>query len=149
MLTENGVQIDYAALEKILGEADVVVIGFTFTAGRLLVDTRSTADTGPLVAPVGPVKTIQERYLWLGQHRPEFGSPEDFSFFVWPRTMRSLLELESLPRLLKRLDEAEAGSSDSLRNALAAFADLELRSMRAAVRGEDSWQTIWSAAAPS
>ncbi len=144
MLTENGVQIDYAALEKILSEADVIVIGFTFTAGRLLIDTRSIAGSGPLVAPVGPVKTVQERYLWLGQHRSEFGAPEDFSFFVWPRTMRSLLELPSLQNLIRRLDGAETSVSESLQQAFVAFADLELKSMRAAVLGEDSWKTIWA-----
>jgi len=145
MLTENGVQVDYEALEKILREADVITVGFTFTADRLLIDTRVSESAGPLVTPVAPVNTVQERYLWLGQHRPSFGAPRDFSFFVWPLSVRTLVETKALNTLVERLRALESGSADALEESLAVFATAEVESMRAAIRGDEPWATVWSA----
>lgn len=147
MLTENGVQVDFEALEKILRGADVITVGFTFTAERLLIDTRVNEGAGPLVTPVAPVNTVQERYLWLGQHRPSFGAPRDFSFFVWPISVRTLVQTHALNTLVERLAALDVGSADALEESLALFAAAELESMRAAIRGDEPWATVWSAQA--
>lgn len=144
MLTENGVEIDYDALDKIFSEGDVIIIGFSFTADRLLIDCRFTESVGPLVTPVGPVESVQERYEWLRQHRPDFGEPEEFSFFVWPKTLRSLMELPNLGALLARLGESTAKPTDELRQALSLFSELELDSMRASIEGKEPWHTVWA-----
>ena len=47
--------------------------------------------------------SVQERYLWLGQHRGTFGAPEAFSFFVWPQSIESLMESSVLAPLRARL----------------------------------------------
>lgn len=147
MYTENGVQVDYEALEKILREADVVTVGFTFTNERLLVDTRSNEVAGPLVTPVMPVNTVQERYLWLGQHRPSFGAPSGFSFFVWPLSVRTLRHRDALGTLRERLRDSDPLAADALEESLAVFAMAELESARGAIRGEHPWATVWSAQA--
>ncbi|MCK9519411.1 MAG: hypothetical protein M0R74_10390, partial [Dehalococcoidia bacterium] len=102
MLTENGIEVDMDAVQQILGTADVLTIGFATFPERLLVDTRSTPETGPMVAVVPPVANVQERYLWLGQHRGAFGMPKGFSFFVWPHSIRGLNERDVLAPLRER-----------------------------------------------
>src|SRR6185436_12184789 len=92
MQTENGINIDEEALEKLLKTSDLITIGFTLFAERILVDPRSNDATPQFAAVVEPVGTVQERYLWLGKHRGGFGPPEGFAFFVWPHTVQGLLD---------------------------------------------------------
>ncbi len=147
MLTENGLEVDMQALEDVLRRADVLTIGFTLFAERLLIDTRSRPGEGPLVAVVGPVQTVQERYLWLGKHRGNFGAPEAFSFFVWPKTVRTLIDTDVLATMRSRLAEVSPEGESALRNMLDRFAALERDAMRAAVVGDDPWRTVWPQAA--
>lgn len=143
MLTENGMNVDPDALEDVLRRADLITIGFSTFPERLLVDTRSRRDEGPLVAIVPPVTSVQDRYLWLGQHRGAFGAPEAFSFFLWPQTVRSLAERDVLAPLRQRLGEASESAAVVLDQALRELLDRERAAMIGAIRGESGWQTIW------
>jgi hypothetical protein len=143
MLTENGMQIDFDALNQLLERADVLTIGFSLFPERMLVDTRTGTGEGPLIATVGPVASVQERYLWLGQHRPAFGAPHAFSFFVWPHTVRALIEGDVLAPLRRRLEGAAPGGGQELDAALAQFALLECQAMRDAIQSEEGWATLW------
>ncbi|MBI5949144.1 MAG: hypothetical protein HY875_13470 [Chloroflexi bacterium] len=147
MLTENGLEVDMAALEDVLQRADVLTIGFALFAERLLIDTRTREGEGPLVAVVGPVQTVQERYLWLGQHRGNFGAPEAFSFFVWPKTVRTLIDTDVLATMRARLAAVSPEGESALRDVLDRFAALEREAMRAAVVGDEPWRTVWPQAA--
>src|SRR5207237_732133 len=60
VLTENGLQVDFEALEEILRRGDVITIGFTLFPERVLVDTRSNDREGPLAVLAPPVSTVQE-----------------------------------------------------------------------------------------
>ena len=144
MLTENGSSIDQEDLNKILREADVLTIGFTFTRERLLIDTRTTDTVGPLVTPVGPVSSIQERFTWLGKHRPTLGSPEGFSFSVWPQAISTMVETRALAILEERLRTADPGAADALAESIQIFAASETEASRTAVLGVSPWTTIWS-----
>ena len=143
MLTENGIAVDYERLGDLLRRADVLTIGFTLFPARLLVDTRTNDTDGPLVAMVGPVATVQERYLWLGQHRGGFGAPEAFSFFVWPHTVKSLVAGDALAPLRERLAAASSDAAASLTEMLGQFQRLEHEAIEAAVRGDEPWKTVW------
>lgn len=140
MRTENGITIDEEALEKLLTAADIVTIGFTLFPERLLVDTRSNDRDPQFADMVEPVASVQERYMWLGKHRGGFGAPEGFGFFVWPQTVRGMIERDALAPLRARLEPAIRQDLDI---ALATAAELERRAMVEAVRGSDRWPAVW------
>jgi hypothetical protein len=145
LLTENGMGIDHDAMNELLAQADVLTIGFTLFPQRLLIDTRATESTGPLVTIVDPVASVQERYLWLGRHRGMFGAPKAFSFFVWPHTVRGLIERDALRVMRERLMAAPGDGAEQLDQALAALRELENAEFRRAIRGEAHWKTLWEA----
>lgn len=140
MRNENGLTIDEDALRKLLTTADLITIGFTLFPERLLVDTRSNDQEGEFADMVAPVANVQERYLWLGKHRGSFGTPEGFAFFVWPHTVRGLIERDVLAPLKGRL--SPQGRQD-LDVALATALELERAAMMEAVRGSDRWPAVW------
>jgi hypothetical protein len=144
MRTENGVEIDFEALDKILRTGDVITIGFSLFPERILVDTRSNDRQGQLAAVVEPVGSVQERYRWLGRRRASFGAPEAFSFFVWPQTVNGFIERNILRVLRERMD---VEALEQLDVALADAAWREREAMAAAVRGDDSWPSIWESSA--
>lgn len=143
MFAENGIEVDFDALNEVLESADVLTIGFALFPQRLLVDTRTDGSEGPLIAVVAPVSTVQERFHWLGRHRPAFGAPLAFSFFVWPHTVRRLIEQESLAPLRARLAAVSNDGAARLEEALVTIAGLERETIAAAIRGEEPWTTIW------
>ncbi len=145
MLTENGLEIDLNAVNEVLQRADVLTIGFTVFPERLLVDTRTLSGEGPLMAIVGPVTSVQERYLWLGKHRGQFPAPEAFSFFMWPHTVRNMIERNVLRVLRDRLRAVSSESDEVLEKTLARLLLLEEKAFRAAVRGDEPWQSLWTA----
>jgi hypothetical protein len=140
MRNENGLDIDHEALEKLLSNGDLITIGFTLFPERLLVDTRSNDQAGQFAAMVEPVANVQERYMWLGKHRPQFGAPDGFAFFVWPKTVRGLVEADVLRTLRNRLDpDAQQAFDEALGVAL----ELERLAMMEAVRGSERWPAVW------
>lgn len=145
MRTENGTEIDLEALNQMLQRADVLTIGFTLFPERILIDTRANDRQGQLAAMVEPVANIQDRYLWLGRHRGAFGAPEAFSFFVWPQTVRGLIDRQVLGPLRARLEPDAIGQLDL---ALDDAASRERRAMATAVRGDESWPAIWQRTSP-
>jgi hypothetical protein len=144
MLTENGLEADRDAIREVLERADVVTVGFTTFAERLLIDTRADAQTGPMIAIVGPVATVQERYQWLGQHRGMFGAPQAFSFFVWPHTVRRLVQESVLEPLAARMRPSSPDTDATLHTALGTLLEREREAWRDAVRGGGTWQTLWA-----
>ena len=146
MLGENGLTVDLDAVAEVLHRADVLTIGFTTFPERLLIDTRSNDQAGPMSAIVGPVATVQERYLWLGQHRGMFGAPQAFSFFVWPHTIQNLVERDVLAPMRERLAEGSAGACAELDRLLQQLTTREEEAIRDAVRGTEAFQTLWQRA---
>ncbi|MBK6318852.1 MAG: hypothetical protein IPI33_08810 [Dehalococcoidia bacterium] len=144
MRNENGIDIDIEALNKLLNTADLITIGFTLFPERLLVDTRSNDQERQFADMVEPVANIQERYVWLGKHRGSFGAPEGFAFFVWPQTVRGLIERDALAPLKARLTSEARRDLDV---ALATAAELERGAIIEAIKGSDRWPAVWERAA--
>jgi hypothetical protein len=151
MYTENGVAIDLARLEDVVNNADVVAVAFRLFPERLLIDTRyddSDPDGPcgtPMVAIVDPVETLQERFFWLGQHRPGLGMPENFQFFYWPHGIRYLEESGIWPAVRRRIVASGFGGARATCDA--ALADLMARERAAnvaAIIGERH-HTVWQA----
>jgi hypothetical protein len=149
MYTENGLVIDLDQVRRVVREADVFTIAFRLFPERLIVDTRSDpADDRcrtPMVAIVDPVATVEERFFWLGQHRPALGTPDNFMFLFWPHTVGYLAESGIWARIRGRVvSEGLTGSSETCDEALADLIRRERKANVDAVRGERH-HTIWAA----
>lgn len=145
MLNENGFEIDMNAVREVLANGDVITVGFATFPERLLVDTRFNQFEGPLSTIVAPVTSVQERYQWLGQHRGMFGAPQGFSFFVWPLTVRNLVERDGLAVLRDRLAAHSEEAAGALDRVLRDLVRHETEAIRELIRGGDAWRTIWTA----
>jgi hypothetical protein len=143
--TENGLLVDLAEVEKVVDLCDVFTIIFRIFPERLLVDSRTSQQEGPLVAVAEPVATVEERYHWLGRKRPSFGPPERFTFFLWPHSIAFLEECGVIARIRRRC-EASGGQEAAAMfdRVLAELREKERRATRAAITGED-YRTVWPA----
>jgi len=151
MYTENGLLVDLGQIDHIIKNADVFAVGFRLFSERVLIDTRhDDADPDgpcglPMVAIVDPVPTVEERFFWLGQHRPSLGLPKQFMFFGWPHSIRYLEESGVWDRIRCRI--VASGFEGAADTCDAALKDLYRREHNAtvdAIRG-DRYQTLWAA----
>jgi hypothetical protein len=143
--SENGLLVDLAEVEKVVDLCDVFTIIFQTLPERLLVDSRVSPEEGPLVAVVGPVATVEERYHWLGRERPSFGPPERFMFFLWPHTIAFLEQCGVVARIRCRCEATERPEALSMFDrALTDLREKERQATRAAITGEN-YRTIWPA----
>jgi hypothetical protein len=152
MYTENGLSIDLDQVRDVIRSGDVFAVAFRLFPERLLIDTRYDVHDlegrcgMPMVSIVDPVATLQERFFWLGQHRPGLGMPQDFRFFYWPHSVRFLEE--SGVWSLARDRVANSGFDGASATCAAAYGDLLRRERKAnvgAITG-DGHHTIWAAA---
>jgi len=151
MYTENGLLVDIAQIENIVQQADVFTASFRLFPERLLIDTRYDASDPdgaagtPLVAIVDPVASIQERFFWLGQHRPSLGMPASFEFFFWPHSTLYLEESGLWSAIRDRIVHSGfAGARETCDDALRDLIKRERRATVDAIVGNE-YETIWSA----
>jgi hypothetical protein len=145
VFTENGVMIDLDEVRKVVEQCDVFTIGFRLFPDRVIVDTRTSGDEGPMLEVVEPVSTVEERFFWLGQRRPTFGVPERFTFFVWPHSIQHLEESGLMDRIRQRmypLDESGELGRSVAKSTLRLHA-LERRATREAITGKN-YHTLWA-----
>lgn len=144
---DNGIAIDLEALDDAVDDADLIVVAFEFWPERLLIDMREDVHrhTPPLIEIVEPVGGVAERNLWLSARRPGISPPEQFLFFTWPHSV-TFLSRSMLPVLVARRLQAEQGLDvrDALQDVFEELAVLERREARAAVRGGEGYETVWS-----
>jgi hypothetical protein len=151
MYTENGLLVNLTEIHDIVSNADVFTAAFRLFPERLLIDTRYDVSEPdgpsgmPMVAIVDPVAGVQERYFWLGQHRPSLGAPRNFLFFYWPHSVRYLEESGVWAAIRERVIESKFGGAaqtcdDAFRDLLARERDANAE----AIRGE-RYHTLWAA----
>ncbi len=149
MHTENGLLVDMEQVRNVVAKADVFAVAFRLFPERLLIDTRSDPDDSdgacglPMVAIVDPVPTVQERFFWLGQHRPSLGMPQNFMFFFWPHSIHYLMESGVWDLVRGRVDGFD-GSDATLDAAIAELSKRERAAHVDAISGEQH-HTLWSA----
>ena len=151
MYTENGLLVDISEITDIVRHADVFAVSFRLFPERLLIDTRhdetdaSGACTLPMVAIVDPVPSVQERFFWLGQHRPSLGMPKNVLFFHWPHSVRYLDESGVWERVRNRVTSTHfSGARETCDDALRDLLDRERTATIEAIEGK-RYQTLWSA----
>jgi hypothetical protein len=141
--TEYGIDLD--EVRRVIDAAEVLVIRFSVTDRRLLIDTRTDDTEGPLIKVVPPVASGQERFKALKVMRPRFRSPERILTFQWPRHARALVDSGLWAHLARRV--CAMGGSDTAGKCDEALHELlhEENEVEArAIRGGDGFKTIWS-----
>jgi hypothetical protein len=136
--------IDFHELQKAIDTCDVFTIGFRMFPERLIVDTRSNTTDGPMVEVVEPVATVEERFFWLGQRRPSFGVPQQFTFFIWPHSLRYLDE-SGLGDMVRRRVYAEDETGEigrQVAHSVVRLHTLEQRATYDAIHGRN-YHTLW------
>jgi hypothetical protein len=139
----ENVMIDLDEVRKVVDSCDVFTIGFRIFPERMVVDTRAQGEEGPMIEVVEPVATVEERFFWLGKRRPNFGVPEQFTFFVWPHSIRYLRECGLADRIRDRLTAAWADAGEAFDAEMARVEHLERRAVVDAIVGKNH-HTLWA-----
>lgn len=143
VFTENGLLIDLDEVRKVVDRCDVFTIGFRLFPQRLIVDTRTLEDEGPMVEVVEPVGTVEERFFWLGKRRPRFGVPQSFTFFVWPHSVEFFVHCGLQDRIAQRLGvESRPEAAQALARVMDELRELERQAVRDALSGRN-YHTVW------
>lgn len=128
---------------RMIAEAEVLVVGFTMFAERLLLDTRSTDAVPPMIQVVPPVASVEERLTELRRTRPQFPPPERFYFFIWPLRIATFEQSGLWQRMVLRVLEAgHAKVGGDCNHALERLYQLEREDVQEALQGA-RYQTIW------
>ncbi|MDE3094700.1 MAG: hypothetical protein KGK07_01700 [Chloroflexota bacterium] len=145
MHTENGLLVDIGEIRHIIKDADVFTIGFRLFPERVVIDTRHDEREMPMVAIVDPVASVQERFFWLGQHRPSLGMPKQFMFFFWPHSIGYLEESGVWALVRERVLASHFdGAPETCDAALRDLLERERAATLDAITGARH-QTLWSA----
>ena len=139
--------IDLDELRKVVETCDVFTMGFRLFPERLIIDTRINDQAGPMIEVVEPVATVEERFFWLGQRRPSFGVPQQFTFFVWPHSVGYLEESGLLQDIRNRVcaTDETGDSGRQMAQAVTRLFGLERRATFDAIHGRN-YHTLWERA---
>ncbi len=146
MYGEDGLAVDLDQVIRIVGEIEVLIVGLAICPQRLLIDLRGDNVTGPMVELVEPLANAQERAIWLSARRPSLGPPERTVFFGWPHSVALLEETGMLNRVAGRaMREHGVDLSEEIATTIAELRRLERDLTRDAIRGDEGFETLWSA----
>lgn len=136
--------IDMDEVTRVIDAADVLVVRFAILDKRLLIDTRTNDNDGPLIAVVDKAGSVEERFKSLKKLRPRFSLPEKIMSFMWPRHIDTFRRSGLAQRITDRL--VSLGGEGMIPHAEKAFEELagrEKREVATAIRGGESYQTLW------
>ena len=141
-MDDYGLDMDEAT--RVIDSADVLVVRFAILDKRLLIDTRTDDHDGPLITVVDKAGSVEERFKSLKKLRPRFPLPEKIMSFMWPRHIGTFRRSGLSQRITDRL--VGIGGEEMTAKAEKAFDDLagrEKREVATAIRGGESYQTLW------
>jgi hypothetical protein len=144
---DNDYGIDVQEVLGVIGSAEVFVIMFEHLERRLLVDSRTAGNEGPLVRVVDRVRNADERFRDLRRLRPRFPAPERIVAFRWPRSVKTLVGAGIWQAIEDRLMSLGAGEW-TCKAVLAELEREELLEEQKAIRGDEPWRTLWAENAP-
>ena len=136
--------LDMDEATRVIDSADVLIVRFAILDKRLLVDTRTDDHDGPLIIVVDKAGSVEERFKSLKKLRPRFPLPEKIMSFMWPRHIGTFRLSGLAQRITDRL--VSVGGEEMTAQAEKAFDELagrEKREVATAIRGGDSYQTLW------
>ena len=141
-MDDYGLDMDEAT--RVIDTADVLVVRFAILDKRLLIDARTDDHDGPLIAVVDKAGSVEERFKSLKKLRPRFPLPEKIMSFMWPRHIETFRRSGLAQRITDRL--VSIGGEDMIAHADKTFDELagrEKREVATAIRGGESYQTLW------
>ncbi len=138
-----GFEIDIDAVNRNVGEAEVVSLYFPRLRKTLLLDTRTAEGVGPLIAVVDMVDNASQRFLSLRKLRPQLPRPQSITLIPWMLRVDSLRHTGVWDRLLERL--SACGDQSCLETAAQCIDELqalERLEVARALTGEQH-HTLW------
>lgn len=141
-MDDYGLDIDEVI--KVIDNAQVLVVRFAIVDKRLLIDSRTNEQEGPLIAVVEKAGSIEERFKSLKKMRPRFPLPEKIMSFGWPRHMETFRNSGVWGKIEARL--VSLGGEDMSKRCDEVFEELakqEKTEVLAAIRGGEGYQSLW------
>ena len=144
-----GFGIDLDEVRRVIDAAEVLVVRFAVTDRRLLIDTRTNDQFGPLIKVVPCPANAEERFRSLKVMRPRFRVPERILTFEWPRACAFPSGGRFLGSRGAPAGGALAGPSTAAQcdEAYQELLEEERKVEVAAIRGSEGFQTLWPAGA--
>lgn len=141
-MDDYGLDID--EVTKVIDSADVLVVRFALLDKRLLVDSRTSEQEGPIITLVPKATSVEERFKSLKKLRPRFPLPEKIMSFMWPRHVETLRNSGLWDKIQQRLislgGEPMTESCDKVYGQLM---NEEKNEVIEAVRGGPGYQSLW------
>jgi hypothetical protein len=136
--------VDLGKVFEVIDSSDLLIVRFHLIQDRLLVDFRTRPGTGPFIAVVPPVSSVEERMRSLRALRPGFPLPEQIMSFHWPRSVPVLLESGIWDRIATRMialgGDAARPACEETRYTLRRKEQSEIFG---AITGAEHYQTLW------
>ena len=140
---EEFVQKNLGELAQLISAADVLAVGFSKITQRLLVDFRHDHEEGPMIKVVEPVTSVEERVRELRRTRPRFANPEQFTFFVWPKSVAAFKDMGLWEMIIARCLTSEHSSvEETCQRAFEELQTIEHREVLEAISG-NRYRSLW------
>ena len=141
-MDDYGLDLDEVA--RVIDAAEVLVVRFAILDKRLLIDTRTSENEGPLIAVVPKASSVEDRFKALKKLRPRLPLPDKIMSFMWPRQMETFRASGLWDKIEGRM--VSLGGEKMLEVCKAVFEELERQEKAevvAAIRGGESYQSLW------
>lgn len=141
-MDDYGLDID--EVTRVIDKADVLVVRFALLDKRLLVDSRTSEEEGPIITLVPKATSVEERFKSLKKLRPRFPLPEKIMSFMWPRHVETLRNSGLWDKIQKRL--ISLGGEPMTESCDKVYGELmkeEKNEVLEAVRGGPGYQSLW------
>lgn len=136
--------LDIEEVTKVIDNADVLVVRFALLDKRLLVDSRTSEQEGPIITLVPKATSVEERFKSLKKLRPRFPLPEKIMSFMWPRHVETLRNSGLWDKIQQRL--ISLGGEPMVADCNKVYDQLmkeEKHEVLEAIRGGPGYQSLW------
>jgi hypothetical protein len=139
--------LDLDEVTRVIDSAEVLVVRFAILDKRLLIDTRTDDNDGPLIAIVPRAQSVEDRFKSLKKLRPRFPLPERIMSFMWPRHIETMKNAGVWDKIESRL--ISLGGEPMVDQCRVVYQDLahqERLEVLSAIRGGEGYQSLWERA---
>lgn len=141
-MDDYGLDID--EVTRVIDAAEVLVVRFAIVDKRLLIDSRTNENEGPLIALVPKAGSVEERFKSLKKLRPRFALPDRIMSFMWPRHIETFRISGLWEKIEARM--VSLGGDEMAARCAEIFAQLareEKSEVLSAIRGGEGYQSLW------
>jgi hypothetical protein len=142
LMDDYGLDLDEVA--RVIDSAEVLVVRFAILDKRLLIDTRTGENEGPLITIVPKASSVEDRFKALKKLRPRLPLPDKIMSFMWPRQMETFRASGLWDKIEGRM--VSLGGEPMLATCRSVFEELEREEKAevvAAIRGGETYQSLW------